>query len=758
MKKTNERSPLNITLKKLLASSASSATSNVKTPSPQIRKRNKALRILCKSQIKQLKVSKQANRRALRKISGIQNLLNELKQKEIISEEIHNVLEKSKGCSAELFDRQLRQLNKSKLPKKFSPQLRMFALTLNFFSPKAYNYVRSVFDLCLPAPRTISKWYSSVDGSPGYTKESLNALKLVAQNNRTGHPILCSLMMDEMSIRQHIEFTGKETLGYVDLGSGISVDVKATEVLVFMLVAINASWKIPVAYFRSDKLSGTQKSMLVSECINKVEQTGVTVVSLTFDGAASNITCARKLGAKLDIDDLQPYFNLNGRPILVFYDACHMIKLIRNLLGEKKFIKSADSFIFWKYIVELFKLQDDEGLHLGNKLKRAHIHFYKQKMKVKLASQIFSDSVADAIEFCLKELKIKEFEGSESTIIFIRYVNRCFDLLNSRSIVAPNYKKALCEKNIKKVQNYVTEAITYFKNLEFGNRKTGIMGWIIDLTNILKIFDLYVKNGSLSYVPTYKLSQDHLELFFGSIRSHLGHNDNPTVRQFRAAYKRLIIRAEIRENGLGNCVPLEEIPILTNNSPINELNISTPNICNFNDLNDIIFDEATIDLNCLSNIASHVVVYIAGFVAFSLNKKLSCFKCKSCLFGQKSDFKNTLIDYKTRGGLSYPSEDLVKVCKICEAIFRQHTNYNKKNIILILCNIVLKKIPIGNIFVNLNEHMWDTSALNNHFILLIKAIAEQYFTLRLKHSIKGLNDQNEYVRNSLNKLIHFKVQ
>ena len=189
-----------------------------------------------------------------------------------------------------------------------------------------------MFDLCLPAPKTISKWYSSVDGSPGYTKESLNALKLVAQNNRTDHPILCSLLMDEMSIRQHIEFTGNETLGYVDLGSGISADVKATEVLVFMLVAINASWKIPVAYFCTDKISGAQKSKLVFEWINKVEQGGVIVVSPTFDGAASNISCAKKLGAKLNINDLQPYFNVNGHPVLVFYDACHVIKLIRNFL------------------------------------------------------------------------------------------------------------------------------------------------------------------------------------------------------------------------------------------------------------------------------------------------------------------------------------------------------------------------------------------------------------------------------------------
>ena len=158
------------------------------------------------------------------------------------------------------------------------------------------------------------------------------------------------------------------------------------------------------------------------------------------------------------------------------------------------------------------------------------------------------------------------------------------------------------------MQNYVAEGNTYFKSLEFGNRKAGIMGWIINLTNILKIFHLYVKNGSLSYIPTYKFSQDHLELFFGSIWSHLGHNDNPTVRQFRAAYKRLIIRAEIREGGLGNCVPLEEIPILTNTFPICKLNTLTPSILNFDDRTDITFDDTTIDLSCLSCIVSHVVV------------------------------------------------------------------------------------------------------------------------------------------------------
>ena len=58
------------------------------------------------------------------------------------------------------------------------------------------------------------------------------------------------------------------------------------------------------------------------------------------------------------------------------------------------------SKIYWKYIVELQKLQEKEGLHLGNKLKAAHIQWRQQKMKVNLAAQVFSASVADAIEYC----------------------------------------------------------------------------------------------------------------------------------------------------------------------------------------------------------------------------------------------------------------------------------------------------------------------------------------------------------------------
>jgi hypothetical protein len=60
-------------------------------------------------------------------------------------------------------------------------------------------------------------------------------------------------------------------------------------------------------------------------------------------------------------------------------------------------------------------------------------------MKVNLAAQTFSASVADAIEFCTTNLNLKQFDGSDATVRFIRIIDRLFDLLNSRNPFAKGY-------------------------------------------------------------------------------------------------------------------------------------------------------------------------------------------------------------------------------------------------------------------------------------------------------------------------------
>ena len=112
-----------------------------------------------------------------------------------------------------------------KNPGAYPPELRSFALTLKFYSAKAYNYVRKSFDLGLPHPTVIRSWYSSIDGEPGFTRDALTALKAkVIAAKRDGQEVVCSLMLDEMAIRQHVEWDGKQFRGFVDLGTGTTDD------------------------------------------------------------------------------------------------------------------------------------------------------------------------------------------------------------------------------------------------------------------------------------------------------------------------------------------------------------------------------------------------------------------------------------------------------------------------------------------------------------------------------------------------------
>ncbi|XP_074031320.1 uncharacterized protein isoform X2 [Leptinotarsa decemlineata] len=54
---------------------------------------------------------------------------------------------------SELFKRML----KCPRTQKYTPALRSFALTLSFYSTKAYNYVRTTFNNSSPHPKTLSK-------------------------------------------------------------------------------------------------------------------------------------------------------------------------------------------------------------------------------------------------------------------------------------------------------------------------------------------------------------------------------------------------------------------------------------------------------------------------------------------------------------------------------------------------------------------------------------------------------------------------
>lgn len=126
----------------------------------------------------------------------------------------------------------MHKIKLGKVNNKFPADVRSFALTLNFYSPRAYLYVRKSFAKKLPAPRTIRKWYESVDADPGITQEALNALTVkIEDSKKNGIDLRFCISIDEMSIRKQVEYSSskKKYYGYVDFG-GADIDREGTAV------------------------------------------------------------------------------------------------------------------------------------------------------------------------------------------------------------------------------------------------------------------------------------------------------------------------------------------------------------------------------------------------------------------------------------------------------------------------------------------------------------------------------------------------
>ncbi len=114
-------------------------------------------------------------------------------------------------------------------------------------------------------------------------------------------------------------------------------------------------------------------------------------------------------------------------------DVCHMLKLARNSLGDMKvFFTESGDIISWQHITALYNVQQGYVLHLGNKLKATHIRWHNQKMKVAIAAQTLSNSVAAGIMY-LRNLNLEQFKNAEETAEFIIKINNMFDILNSKS-------------------------------------------------------------------------------------------------------------------------------------------------------------------------------------------------------------------------------------------------------------------------------------------------------------------------------------
>ncbi|KAE8753116.1 hypothetical protein FOCC_FOCC000039 [Frankliniella occidentalis] len=615
------------------------------------------------------------------------------------------------------------------------PNLRSFAITLHFYSPQSYMYLRQVLKprdnpkaSILPSERTLRNWFSSIDGKPGFTSESLNALEALSKREKRQLPV--SLMLDDMAIHKGLNVATTGNSGGIDLGpdsenlQALKVrkeedkgnegdegdEYLATEVCVFMAVCMDLPLKIPVGYFVHDGLNADQLATLARQCMIDLYSVGVVVRAIVADGLSANRRMAKLLGADINpvsVAKLKPgraavgsrvTENKNFKPFFkhpsdsnirvhYFMDICHMIKLVRNALGNRKTLKNRNGeTICWNYITKLHNLQLQQGLKFCNKLSSRHIEWDKNKQKVCYATQTLSKSVATALAFCNNTLMMPDFKDSTATSQFLNTFNDLFDIFNSSSSHRYGLKAPMTCENEESWSRTFNDAKNYILGLQIMDpktnefrsvfetkRKVGFQGFLVGIESVKNLFNDVVRNGSMPYLSTKKLSQDHLEAFFGQCRQKFGPNPNPTAALFESAYKQILIGAEIKASKSANILSDEDIKIL-HTEKTGEFKRKADMLKKAADkeLRECIVSELVYYSNFLPNPCMNrlpnfapnvkaVVGYVAGYTVRSLREKTKCPQCREALTAVDTNSANiekysALISFKTiNNGLTVPT-------------------------------------------------------------------------------------------------------
>ena len=105
----------------------------------------------------------------------------------------------------------------------------------------------------------------------------------------------------------------------------------AQNVLAFMAVALNGSYKVPLGYSPTVSMTGKEKANLVRLCLQKLSDIGAKVAGLVCDGPSTHFAMMTELGVSLKPDNMKYLFfhsSDKDQKNYTFLDVCHMLKCV----------------------------------------------------------------------------------------------------------------------------------------------------------------------------------------------------------------------------------------------------------------------------------------------------------------------------------------------------------------------------------------------------------------------------------------------
>lgn len=449
---------------------------------------------------------------------------------------------------------------------RWHPMMIRFCLSLAIKSPAAYDGFKNV--LQLPSRRRLRDYKNVIRPQVGFSSQVIK--ELISQTKKfSGIQRYIVLLFDEMKVQSNLVFdkTTNELIGFVDLGDPNvnyatldSVDQLATHVLVFYVRGLATDLKFSFAYFATTGVTSYQIMPLFWKAVSLLEiSCNLQVVATVSDGASFNrkfYKMHRGLQTNA-IDDSVVYKTINiFRPdhyIYFFSDAPHLIKTCRNCLFNSgsgrcsRYMWNNDKYLLWQHVVDAYKQDLDNGLHMLPNLSADHILLNSYSvMKVKLAVQVLSDSMAVALRQLLGD------EASETSKL-CGMMNKFFDCMNVRSVTEHRHKnnanvKPYTDVNDERLDWLQSGFLCYLNTWKNNIQRRGnnfstnakakmfiswqtFEGFKITSYSTKEVVPLLLHEG-FEYVLTERFCQDVLEEYFGYQRGMQRRADNPSLKEF----------------------------------------------------------------------------------------------------------------------------------------------------------------------------------------------------------------------------------
>ncbi|NWR01376.1 THAP9 transposase, partial [Paradoxornis webbianus] len=683
----------------------------------------------------------------------VPSILRELAEKRQLSEEIVSLLQAQ-------FSDLPRELHSWRQMADYSPEMRQFACLLHLYHIKTYDHLRKI--LPLPHPYSLTNWLSNNEAAAGFSSDIF--LRLQEQVERGDQAYrYCAVLVQDVSLQKQQEWDPqtKRLTGFVDLGAGI-LDADeaplASEAVILMAVGISSPWTAPLGYFLVNSTSGRFLAQLLRQAISKLNNVGIVVLAVTSGASALGAETARALGIRIDPRRIRCTFQHppgSAHSITYFFDVCHALLLIRNALQCFQKVEWLGDTVWWQHMVELAALREQSVSELcssesGRAGSKGSYH-----LKVNLATLLFSEGVAEALEH-LQKLGLASFQNCSGTVKFVCLMSSLCDVFCGRG---PCGKEPLLAGNYTKISNLFDEAKSCFVNLTDSvgryviksKRKLGFLSCLLNAESLKWLSsNCTCPEGAPSHhLHTHAFSLGPLEQFLRALQQACGSSGSPTCAVFQAAYQKLLASCSLAPaspHSSGNASPwdvsLSQRRALTLGSiraqyhpaPGRTLAPEYPYRAGL-----------LLASSALSNALTDLSLYTqsltcaAGWVAEQLALDLQCEACLASLFeADESRLKHRSVLYiKKLGGVSLPSASVHHITSISEQVLNRYGKVGGANKSTELWHLSLEQkvfqelLGESPLFPTLTNHLFDRElSINNHYTVLVKEITRCYLNIR----------------------------